>query len=77
MFALDFPMQKLIQQRRQGNVAFLKKQRITWIVIRKLRAAHPNIPPEPVRTCKLMRMTGSKKYSPVGTKAQPRVGLDF
>ena len=35
------------------------------------------IPPEPPRTCKLMRMTGSKKYSPVGTKAQPRVGLDF
>ena len=35
------------------------------------------IPPEPARTCKLMRMTGSKKYSPVGTKAQPRVGLDF
>jgi hypothetical protein len=25
--------------------------------------------PEPPRTCKLMRMTGSKKYSPVGTKA--------
>ncbi len=35
------------------------------------------IPPEPARTCKLMRMSGSKKYSPVGTKAQPRVGLDF
>ncbi len=35
------------------------------------------IPPEPARTCKLMRMTGSKKYSPVGTKAQLRVGLDF
>jgi hypothetical protein len=35
------------------------------------------IPPEPSRTCTLMRMTGSKKYSPVGTKAQPRVGLDF
>ena len=31
------------------------------------------IPPEPARTCKLMRMTGSKKYSPVGTKAQPLI----
>jgi hypothetical protein len=35
------------------------------------------IPPEPARTCQLMYMTGSKKYSPVGTKAQPRVGLDL
>jgi hypothetical protein len=26
------------------------------------------IPPEPDRTCKLMRMTGSKKYSTVGSK---------
>jgi hypothetical protein len=25
----------------------------------------------------MMRMTGSKKYSPVGTKGQPRVGLDL
>ncbi len=30
----------------------------------------------PARTCKLMRMTGSKKYSP-GQKAQTRVGLDL
>jgi len=35
------------------------------------------IPPEAGRTCKLIHMTGSKKYSPVGTKAQSRVGLDF
>jgi hypothetical protein len=35
------------------------------------------IPPESARTFKLMIMTGSKKYSPVGTKAQSRVGLDF
>jgi hypothetical protein len=35
------------------------------------------IPPEPARTCKLMGMTGSKKYSPVGTKAQPVWGLIF
>jgi hypothetical protein len=43
MFANNFPMQKLVQQRRQANVAFFKKQRI---VMRKLRAARPNIPPE-------------------------------
>ena len=43
MFANNFPMQKLVQQRSQANVAFFKKQRI---VMRKLRAARPNIPPE-------------------------------
>jgi hypothetical protein len=30
-----------------------------------------SIPPEPARTFKLMRMTGSKKYSPVGKKPSP------
>jgi hypothetical protein len=33
------------------------------------------IPPEPSRTCKLMRMTGSEMYRPVGKAAQPLVGL--
>jgi hypothetical protein len=32
------------------------------------------IPSEPARTFKLMRMTGSKKYSPVGTKPSPMWG---
>jgi hypothetical protein len=35
------------------------------------------IPPEPGRTCKLMRMTGSKQYSPVGTKPSPVWGSIF
>jgi hypothetical protein len=35
------------------------------------------IPPEPDRTCKVMRMTGSKKYSPVDTKDQPVWGSIF
>jgi hypothetical protein len=38
----------------------------------EIKSSHPSF-----RTCKLMHMTGSKKYSPVGTKTQSRVGLDL
>ncbi len=35
------------------------------------------IPPDPARTCKLMRMTGSKKYSPVGKNSPAPCGARF
>ena len=43
MSAPAFPRLALIQRRREANVAFVRKQRI---VIRKLRAARPEVPPE-------------------------------
>ena len=43
MSAPAFPRLDLIQRRREANVAFVRKQRI---VIRKLRAARPEVPPE-------------------------------
>lgn len=38
-----FPRQQFLQRHRQANVAFVRKQRI---VIHKLKAARPGMPPE-------------------------------
>jgi hypothetical protein len=40
---MSTPALRLLQQRRAANVAFVRKHRV---VLRKLRAARPEVPPE-------------------------------